>query len=122
MGVLSVDTPFIWVCAERMENLPAKTNKFPLILYYVFKLIALLAGCGIMFAGYKLFLSGLAGNINIAVNYKGISGKLINGSPGAVVFLGGFFIALRAVWIQMSFAPPGNDNQKGISSEKQKER
>lgn len=87
-----------------MEDLPAKTNKLPLAYYYGFKLIVLMVGCVIMYAGYKLFRLGIAGDIRISLEFEKIKGKLINGSPGAVVFIGGFLIALRAAWIGIRFA------------------
>lgn len=84
-----------------------------LLLFIVFKLAVIGVSAFIMYLGYKLFILGVTGSITIVVGSDVLSAKLINASPGVIVFIGGFIIlciiAKKGLPIDYSFIKRDKD-------------
>src|SRR5947207_15618548 len=81
-----------------MENVdPAKANQnLALTLYYLFKILPVVAAGGSIYLGYKLFILGVTGQACLSVESNKVSGQLFNAAPGL------FFAVCWLVTIIMS--------------------
>src|SRR5438094_10635236 len=67
-----------------MENVdPAKANQnLALTLYYLFKILPVVAAGGSIYLGYKLFILGVTGQARLSVESNKESGQLLNAASG----------------------------------------
>ena len=76
-----------------------KNGKLALILYFSFKILALIISCFSIYLGYKLFVLGVTGEASIVVDAKDIKGQLLNAAPGLFFSVGGI-VALVVIVIK----------------------
>src|SRR5205809_6859283 len=83
-----------------MENVdPAKANQnLALTLYYLFKILPVVAAGGSIYLGYKLFILGVTGQASLSVESNKVSGQLLNAAPGLFFAVGGLVTIIMSVW------------------------
>ena len=96
---------------------PSQTSNTPNVgpglaigLYYLFKILPIVAGMLALLLGYRLFILGVTGQASLSVQSKDVSGQLLNAAPGLFFAVGGVVTIVIATWkgVKISFAPEEN--------------
>ena len=73
-------------------------QRLALILYFAFKILAVLVSGLSIWLGYRLFVLGVSGEASLKVNAQDVSGQLLNAAPGLFFALGGIIALIVIVW------------------------
>jgi hypothetical protein len=101
-----------------MKNAPEVNSTVAFSLYYLFKILPILAGCLAIVLGYRLFILGVTGQASLSIQSKTVSGQLLNAAPGLFFAIGGFVTIAIATWkgVQIEFTPPRrNAPRRGLA-------
>jgi hypothetical protein len=82
-------------------------------LYYLFKILPIVAGIIALFLGYRLFILGVTGQASLSIQSKSVGGQLLNAAPGLFFAIGGLLVIAIATWkgVQIDFAPPNRSGR-----------
>ena len=69
-----------------------------LILYFIFKISAVIVSGLSIWLGYRLFVLGVTGEASLMIDAQDVSGQLLNAAPGLFFALGGIFALIVIVW------------------------
>jgi len=90
--VIYVSFVFLGCNAEIPGNVSPQIWRTVIRQEFWYSLIGLVSGFSTIILGIYLSAKGLLGKIDWIVNVKGIESRLLNATPGVVLFLIGFFI------------------------------
>ncbi len=73
-------------------------QRLALILYFTFKILAIMVSGLSIWLGYSLYVLGVSGEASLIVNAEDASGQLLNAAPGLFFALGGIVALIVIVW------------------------
>jgi len=85
--------PMQYMVAQHGPN-----QRLAIILYFVFKILAIIVSGLAIWLGYKLFVLGVSGEASIEINAQDVSGQLLNAAPGLFFAVGGIIALVVIVW------------------------